>query len=164
MIAPADSERTTEDKTVGMGQIALGPPPVCLTAVLGSCIGITLYHKRLRLAALAHVILPHGGRHGENPGKFSNTAVPQMLELLKQHGAAPGELVAKIIGGACMFSSGGPMHLGSDNVNAASRALELAGVPLVATDVGGNIGRRVSLDCNTGLVTVEGIGRPPRTA
>jgi len=163
MTVPANSERTTESKTVGMGQIALGAPPVCLTAVLGSCIGTTLYHQRLRLGMLAHVILPHNFGHGEAPGKFGDTAVPQMLEILKQHGAAPGELVAKIIGGASMFDSGRPVQVGRDNVNAASEAIKLAGIPLVATEVGGNIGRRISLDCSTGLVTVESIGRPPRT-
>jgi len=146
-----------------MGQIGIATKPVRLSAVLGSCVGVALYHQRLGLGVLGHVVLPESNGRAGLPGKFADTACEHMLQVLKQRSAfAPG-LVAKIAGGARMFGVSGPMQIGEDNVEAAARRLEAAGVRIAAKDVGGTSGRRISLDCGTGMLTVEIVGKPPRT-
>ena len=153
----------TETKNVGMGQVVVAGQPDCLTAVLGSCIGVAIYHERLRIGALAHVVLPESNGRTTTPGKFADTAIPYMLDLLKQRGAHAPVLVAKLIGGACMFGGKGPMQVGESNMQAVLKALQAAHVRVAAKDVGGNAGRRVLLDCQTGLLTVNTVGNPPRT-
>lgn len=149
--------------SVGMGQILLARKPVRLTAVLGSCVGVALYHPRLQLGALAHVVLPDSnGRAPAQPGKFADTAVPHMVELLQREGAKPSGLVAKIAGGACMFGSPGPLQIGEANVRAVTAALEQAGLRVAASDVGGTSGRRVHLDTANGAMHVEIAGQAPR--
>lgn len=149
--------------TVGMGQIMIARKPVCLTAVLGSCVGVGLYHPRIQIGALAHVVLPDSSGRAATPGKFADTAIPHMLQLLERQGVNASGLIAKLAGGACMFGSPGPMQIGEANVKAAIKALEAARVRVAASDVGGTAGRRVRLDCATGAMTVECVGSPVRS-
>jgi chemotaxis protein CheD len=55
------------------------------------------------------------------------------------------------------------MLIGEANIEAVLRGLAQAGIRVVAKDVGGNKGRRVALDCSTGLLEIENIGCPSRT-
>ncbi len=149
-----------ETKTVGMGKVAVAGEHARLTAVLGSCIGVAVHHLRSRRGALAHVVLPDSDGRATAPGKFADTAVPYILSQL---GVPPTSLTAKIVGGARMFGTKGPMQIGETNIKAVVEALDKAGVRLAARDVGGRSGRRIALDCETGELTVETVGNPPKT-
>ncbi len=151
------------DTSVGMGQIAVAKGPARLTAVLGSCIGVALYHERLHLGSLAHVVLPKPSTRATPPGKFAETAIPEMITLLEKQGANRAGLKAKITGGACMFGTTGPMQIGNANTEAVLQALQAARIPVVAQETGGNKGRRIHLDCQTGVVTVDCVGAPSKT-
>ncbi len=152
-----------ETANVGMGQLAIAGRPGRLTAVLGSCVGVALYHPRLRVGAMAHVVLPESCGRAAPAGKFADTAVPEMIRELQKRGANPAGLVAKIAGGACMFGAGGPLQIGEDNVRAVLSALARAGVRVAAQDTGGKTGRRVTLDTETGSLLVETAGKSPQT-
>jgi len=154
---------TTGNRTVGMGRIAVAEGPICLSAVLGSCVGVTLHHRRSQRGNLAHVVLPRCSSQSSGAGKFADTAIPQMLRWFEQRGTRPADLVAKIVGGACMFGNGGPMQIGQTNVDVATQLLRDVGVRIAGKDVGGTSGRRITFDCSTGLVTVETVGNPCRT-
>ena len=154
--------RTTENATVGMGQIALAQAPARLTAVLGSCIGVALHCRRLQLGALAHVVLPASHGHVTAPGKFADTAILHMLELFRKENAHPGDIIAKMAGGACMFGAEGPMQIGRDNLAAISQLLADAGIRIAKQDTGGTAGRRITFDCGTGQLIVATVGNPPQ--
>jgi len=157
--------QTTQDaceSNVGMGQVVVAQGPHRLRAVLGSCVGVTLYHPRLRVGALAHVVLPRSNGRTSSPGKYADTAVDHMIELLRQRGVPTAGLVAKLAGGAQMFGPSGAMQIGRDNVQAISQALQAAGIRVAAQDVGGEKGRRVTLDCQTGQLTIHIVGQPPK--
>jgi chemotaxis protein CheD len=112
---------------------------------------------------LAHVILPDSqARVQAAPGKFADTAVPHMLKLLAQAGAPVSGLVAKLAGGANMFGHNGPLQIGLANGEAVGKALAAAGVRIVAQDIGGNQGRRISLDSATGDMVIEIAGAAVR--
>jgi chemotaxis protein CheD len=163
-MASCTAIETTENSNVGMGQMAIAKAPVCLTAVLGSCIGVALYHRRLRLGMLSHVVLPDSnGRAAASPGKFADTAIPEMLRVLAEHSAYPPGLTAKIAGGACMFGASGPMQVGQTNEQAVTQMLRDAGISITAQDVGGTAGRRICFDCATGAVSIDCAGKPTRT-
>lgn len=155
--ATATTERALH---VGMGEAAAVRAPASLTSVLGSCVGIVLYHPRQRVGAMAHVVLPDSTGRSGTPGKFADTAIPHLLELLRAAGASPAGLVAKMAGGASMFASGGPLQVGESNVQAVLRALEAMHIPVAAQHVGGSKGRRVHLDATTGTLKVEVVGCP----
>jgi len=148
---------------VGMGQIVFGQAPDRLASILGSCVGVSLHSSRTRQAVLAHVILPYSqGRKQTAPGKFADTAIPHMLKLLSQAGVLPGGLLAKVAGGSNMFGHNGPLQIGAANGEAVVKALADAGIRVAAHDIGGNLGRRISLDCATGEMTIEIAGSNSR--
>jgi chemotaxis protein CheD len=151
-----------ENKAVGMGQIAVAQAPARLTSVLGSCVGVAMYHPRMHLGCLAHVVLPRASGSVAAPGKFADSAVPHMLQLLEKQGANRGGLVVKICGGACMFNTTGPLQIGDANIEAVTAVLQAAGLHIAARDVGGTAGRRVALDCSTGQLTVDTAGSHSR--
>ena len=148
---------------VGMGQTAAGKAPVHFKTVLGSCIGLVLYHPRLKMGAMTHIVLPDSAERGGAPGKFADTAVPHMLQLLKGQGVPLHGLTAKYAGGANMFGGTGPMKIGDANAEAVSRALRIAGIQVAGQEVGGTKGRRVTFDCSTGEMTIAVVGQPERT-
>ena len=132
-----------------------------VTIGLGSCVAIAMHDARFRVAGLAHVLLPDPStaRDASNPARFAQTAVPFLVAEMQAMGAR-GAITAKIAGGAALFGSmlgavGG--QVGARNVIAARAALTAAGIPLVGEEVGGNAGRSVSFDVNTGTLTVRSV-------
>ena len=158
------AERLANERSVGMGQAVVARGPTRLTAILGSCVAIALYSPKLRLGALGHVVLPRSNGGTAYPAKFADTAVPHMLSELKEQGVPPGALVAKIVGGACMFGSNSRlMDVGEANTQAAVEALDAANIQVTARDVAGTAGRRICLDLATGCLSISSPGHPPRT-
>ena len=152
-----------KDTLVGMGQIAAGRAPERMKSILGSCIGLAIYHPRLKTGVMAHIVLPDSAGRGGTRGKFADTAVPEMLKLLKELGAPAHGLTAKLAGGANMFAGTGPLKIGDANAEAVTQALKSAGIRAAGQDVGGTKGRRVTFDCTSGEMTVECVGQPART-
>ena len=143
---------------VGMGQILLGEAPSVLVSVLGSCVGVALYDPVRRCGALAHIVLPRAEGRTAAPGKFADTAVPAAIEQLEAAGASRRRLQAQLAGGAAMFASNGPLHIGEANLNAVVAALAEAGIPVVGRHVGGRQGRRIRFATDTGAATVQVAG------
>jgi chemotaxis protein CheD len=153
------SNNPVQQVLVGMGQIAAGEAPQRMRAILGSCVGLALYHSKCRTGAMAHIVLPDSAGRDGAPGKFADTAVPSMLQLLRRQGLTPAGMSAKLAGGANMFNGSGPLQIGNTNIEAVRKALKAAGIPIVGEDVGGAHGRRIEFDCSNGNLTVQGAGR-----
>lgn len=136
-------------------------PAVIATIGLGSCVAITLYDASTRIGGLAHILLPNElmSRDVSNHAKFPATAVPLLLDTMRTRGST-GVVTAKIVGGASMFASLLPIsgiNIGERNVAATREALELARIPLMAHDIGGDYGRSVYLHLNDGRVFVRSL-------
>lgn len=136
---------------------------VLATVGVGSCVGIVLYDATARVGALAHILLPSPdmARDRSNPARFAETAVPFLLDAMRDVGAA-GPFVAKLVGGAHMFAGLLPASgekLGDRNVEAARRALAAHGVEIVGEQTGGDFGRTAFLDVADGRVTVRSLLR-----
>lgn len=145
--------------SAGMGQIVHAAAPDTLTTVLGSCIGVAIYHPRTKQALLAHIVLPASSGRAASAGKFADTAIPEMQKQLAQLGLCDGTVVVKLAGGANMFGiPSGPMQVGEGNIAAVEAALSKAKLKIAARHVGGSKGRRVTFDCQTGIYKVEIVG------
>ena len=81
-------------------------------------------------------------------------------------GATKARLVAKIAGGAQMFSFSNAtdiMRVGTRNAEVCKQVLRRNGIKVVAEDTGGNYGRTVSIDLATGVYKVKTIDRGEKT-
>jgi len=150
--------------SVPMGGIAVARDSGTLRTFLGSCIGVALHDRRLAVAGLAHVVLPRADGRTDHPGKYADTALPELLHRLR--GIADGRAVrpaAKLVGGARMFAFRSATAIGEENLAAVEEVLASLGIPVLGRACGGSRGRRMSLDVASGTVTVEAVGAPPET-
>src|SRR5688572_26018800 len=130
---------------ITIADFAIGRSPQILeTKALGSCIAVCLYDPVKKMGALAHTILPHSIDDNLNILRFTDTAVPRMLEELIKEGVQLKDLEAHIVGGASMFPDlEDYLRLGDKNVEAAEMILTSHGIPIKSKEVGGHTGRSV---------------------
>lgn len=150
-----------------IGQVALTHSPNILQSVLGSCIGAVIYDHSVKLAGMAHILLPDstGKKGGALVGKYADQAIPCLYDALIKHGATTGKIKAKIAGGARMFTKAMEYQkndVGTKNIEAVKVALKKIGVPVVANDLGGLAGRKVEFDINTLEYKIEDFSRNRR--
>lgn len=147
--------------SIGIAGMKVVHSPDTIRTVLGSCVGIAIFDRVARIGGLAHVILPDSKEGTGDPGKFGDTAVDQLLEMILSEGAERKRLAAKYAGGAAMFGTATVGNLGARNADAVQARLAHHGIRAVAKEVGGTKGRKMLLDPATGDVTVEIIGETP---
>jgi len=135
-----------------------------LRTFLGSCVGLVLYDRRRKIAGLAHIVLPESHGPVQQPGKYADTAVKELLRQLKEMAnGEPLQVTAKLAGGAKMFGFQAGMTIGDQNVRAIEHLLSTEGITIMGRCVGGEHGRRMTLDVGSGVVTIQTVGITPDT-
>ncbi|WP_306798581.1 chemotaxis protein CheD [Oceanobacillus saliphilus] len=130
-------------------------PDKIRTSGLGSCVGVVIYDASKKIAGLSHVLLPDSSATKQvklNQYKYADTAIPSLVDLLLENGARKFALKAKIAGGAQMFqfnSGSDIMRIGPRNTEAVEQKLMELKIPIIALDVGGNVGRTIEFDPET---------------
>ncbi|HSP06901.1 MAG TPA: chemotaxis protein CheD [Acidobacteriota bacterium] len=127
---------------------------------LGSCIGLFLYDSSVKVGGLAHIMLP-GRKPEEVPvdsSRYAENAFENLTDQMARLGASPGRIGAILIGGAHMFRDAYEdvrQTIGQKNQDAVLDMLRRRLVPIVAHDLGGEIGRTMEADVSTGTVIVR---------
>ncbi len=130
---------------------------VLTTSGLGSCIGIALYDEPTGAAGLVHIMLPTAEDvEGGNRAKFADTGVTELVEALEAVGASASTMQAKIAGGSDMldFSENGS-SIGSRNLEQVRETLAEFDIPIAGEDVGGDHGRSLRLEADSGDLVVK---------
>ncbi len=148
---------------VGMAEMKIitSPDDILIALGLGSCVGICAYDKTARIAGLSHVVLPDSSGHEACAGKFANSAVPLLLEAMCSKGATMRNIRIALAGGAQLFSfsgNGPKLEIGLRNATAVQMHLDKLNMTVVASDLGGTVGRTVHL-YGDGRVRVKTIGK-----
>lgn len=149
---------------VGMADLQCSRHPCIITTLgLGSCVGIALYDPVNKVAGLAHIMLPSSQQavNKSNAAKFADTAIYKLVEDMVAIGAARTQMLAKLAGGAQMFSfndTSEMLRIGTRNVSASKEVLKSLKIPIVAEDTGGNYGRTVEIHSETGKLMIKTIG------
>ena len=151
---------------VGIGEYQVGQATGSIvTRGLGSCVGITLWDRQLRIGGLAHIMLPNSREFSSysNSNKFADLALPALYNDIKaRSGMRRPDLVAKLAGGARMFAftSDRPgFDIGQRNVEMVRHVLARMSIPVSAIDVGGSWGRTMILDLASGDVRIRTVGK-----
>ncbi|GGE46337.1 chemoreceptor glutamine deamidase CheD [Pullulanibacillus camelliae] len=135
---------------------------------LGSCVGLVLYDLQKPIAGMAHIMLPDSEiSRGKAypPGKFANTAVPELLKQLLALGAIKENIRAKMAGGAEMFrtTTNWTANIGQRNVEAVKEQLDLLHLQLKGEDVGGNFGRTIRFINETKALHIHTVTKGDKT-
>jgi len=150
---------------VGMADYKMGKETdVLITLGLGSCVGIILYDKMKKIGGMAHIMLPSSReiKNNSNRAKFADTAIDDLLESMIKMGASKNRLIAKIAGGAQMFSvslKSDNLNIGKRNVIAVKEKLSDMRISIIAEDVLGNFGRTIEFNCSDGGLSIKTIGQ-----
>jgi chemotaxis protein CheD len=147
---------------LGIGELAATCEPnvELMIHALGSCVGVVMMDPAVRGIALDHVALPESTASPEHaqrlPGYFADTAIPAMLNALKQCGSRANgtELIVKLVGGAVFLDKQNVFNIGKRNVLALKKTLWQHGIGVMAEDVGGHTSRTVIVDTGDGRVRI----------
>ena len=139
------------------GQLLASAEPVRATTILGSCVAVCLWDRRLRLGGINHYLLPHWVGNGQLSPRFGNVAIGLLIDRLLSLASQKRNLQAKVFGGASVIGAlrVRKNHLGGKNVDLARSLLREYGIRLVAEDVGGRRGRRLVFHTDSGEAWVR---------
>lgn len=137
------------------------------TLGLGSCVGIAIRDPATGVGGLAHIMLPDSTeiRNNQNRPKFADTGIEDLVREIVRKGGNRSRLVAKIAGGAQMFSFGSKstmIRVGERNVEASKKKLRELRIPLLAEDTGKTYGRTVVFYPKTGDFLIRAVGMPEK--
>jgi chemotaxis protein CheD len=143
------------------------PPDLITTLGLGSCVGIAIRDPNTKIGGLAHIMLPDSKAitNNSNIPKFADTGIEELVKRLVGMGANRSRLVAKIAGGAQMFTAqtnNDIGRVGERNVEASKKKLREMRITILAEDCGLNYGRTVIFNPATGDFTIRAVGKPEK--
>lgn len=151
--------------TVGIADLNIAKgDDVVATYALGSCVGICLYDAELKLAGLAHIMLPwskEAPTPADNMRRYADTGITELIQKMVNSGAKKYRLTAKIAGGAQMFTTMSTVfNIGERNVEAVKTVLKTYNIPIVAEQTGSNFGRTVFFHANDGIMEIRAATKP----
>ena len=151
---------------VGMADLKTCLSPNGVTTLgLGSCVGIAIRDPGAKVGGLAHIMLPDSTairNSHQNIAKFADTGIDELVRQMELLGAKRKNMVAKIAGGATMFTFQGKndmVQIGERNVEATKVKLKQLGIPILAEDTGANYGRTVTFFPETGDFHIRAVGK-----
>ncbi len=150
---------------VGLGEVKTSQDPAeVLTCLgLGSCIGVCMYDPVAKVAGMAHIVLPSSdGKPEKTGGKYADTGVPMLLEMMLKRGAIKSRVIVKIAGGAQISRAkglGDAFQIGERNVEAMQAVFSAASMKIKASDTGGHHGRTMRFNLDTGQTMVTTAGK-----
>ena len=135
------------------GEVIFSKKPMIVATILGSCVSITFYNKRTKIAGISHCQLPKckgphtGCEECEDPYKYVDCTIRKMLEKFMSLKINKDEIEVKIFGGGDVLNKSNSLvkskTVGRQNIDAAIRTVQKSNLNLVAMDVGGKTGRKI---------------------
>ncbi|TAJ15283.1 chemotaxis protein CheD [Marinilabiliaceae bacterium JC017] len=128
--------------------------PYVVKTILGSCVAICLWDKRLKIGGMNHYMLSNWNGNDLASPKYGNIAIDKLVERMFALGSRIEDLQAKIFGGGELLESGQGKStlIGERNIRVARLMLEEKRIPIVASSTGGRRGRKILFFTDTGEV------------
>lgn len=115
---------------------------------------------------MVHVALPESAinlaKAQTKPGYFADTGIPALIRDMMALGCTggPKQMIAKITGGSKIMDPNNVFNIGNRNVLAIKKILWKYGVSPRSEDVGGTMSRTVTVNAQTGKITLSSPGIP----
>lgn len=144
------------------GQFYFGRAHNPIRTILGSCIAITMWNERTKIGGMCHYKLPVRSKPLSVylDGNYGDEAIQLFIENMKHHRLKPHEMQVGVYGAGNMFKdiiNDDSRSISAQNIRLANNLLPSLGFTISHKDYGGSISRRVSLDIETGEVSLETI-------
>jgi chemotaxis protein CheD len=123
------------------GELFCERAPHRIGTILGSCVAVCLWSKRLRFGGMNHFLLPRRPVDAEPSNRFGDVAIANLIERMIALGSPLRDIQAKLFGGANVLGAGSTENsVGRQNVGLAVAELRRYRVPIVASRLAGNDG------------------------
>lgn len=152
------------DLNLNPGELYLARGPAILRTILGSCIGVTFWSRRLGAGAMCHGVLPRcpPGADPSEGARYVDFSIRHLARQFDALGARRGELEVKLFGGADVLPvalTPGKLSVGAQNCSVAIEVIDEEGLTICASDVGGVRGRRIHFHTGTGEVLLHRLAK-----
>ncbi len=147
------------------GEMHFSHEPSLVITVLGSCLSVTMYSRRMGIGGICHGLLPECenkkscSRECREGFRYVECSILQMLHLFDKAGAKRSEIEVMCFGGADMFSrkveKPGLVSVGRQNITKAETILQREGLKIKKQDVGGLGGRKIYFYTQNGEVLLK---------
>lgn len=149
------------------GEVQVGTEPdVVLSTLLGSCVAACLFDPVARVFGMNHFLLASRSPHkhlnlNSAQGRYGLYAMELLVNALLAQGAHRRRLQAKVFGGAnVLYSPPNSMFaIGDMNALFVQEYLKREGIPLMASDLGGQRGRQIHFYGQDFAVDVRLLGK-----
>jgi len=147
------------------GELRIAKDPTIVSMVLGSCISVTMFCRRLRIGAACHAALPayQGQNTDDNPLRFVDYSIQFMVCKFRQLGIKSSQIAVKLFGGADILNTEGRgnnfLSIGKLNIESAKKTIEFEGLKLLAANTGGESGRKIFFYTDTGEIFLKRLPR-----
>ncbi len=140
------------------GQLAVTESPCTLATILGSCVAVSLYDAGRRAGGLNHFLLPTAPA-SESSTRYGDIATQRLIDEMRRLGSKPADLIAAVIGGACVLDAyqARKAELGLNNARMAVAILVEAGIRIERQETGGSRGRRVAFHVHDGTIDIKSL-------
>ncbi|MFK5857082.1 MAG: chemotaxis protein CheD [Bacteroidota bacterium] len=138
------------------GALKFSSKPMEITTLLGSCVSVCLWDPRLKIGGMNHYMMPLWNGTGLASPKFGNIAIEKLIKSLISLGSHHNDIVAKVFGGAAVLNSSECIfNIGERNIDIQENILKQMGINVVAKSLGGDKGRKLIFNTDTGLVKMK---------
>lgn len=148
---------------VQIGEVKIGREGQILNAILGSCIGLGFLYPQKGVFGLAHCLLSRAKTEtDEIGGRNVDQAIYSLQSLMDVSKLDFRKIQVIVAGGSNMTmpADTDPKRLvGSINANYAYKSVRALGLRNIHEDVGGELGRQVTIDCTSGEFSIASIPR-----
>lgn len=142
------------------GYIFVPATPTLISAVLGSCVAVSLWDRKLEFGGMNHYLYPRVGDPTAATAQYGNVATSTLIRLFLENGSRLENLEAQILGGAIQAGNGvASVDIGEQNVAVARSIVQARGIHIASQDVGGSKGRKVIYNSQTNEVIVIRVER-----
>jgi chemotaxis protein CheD len=140
------------------GEIHAAEQPALVKTILGSCVSAIFFNRRQCIGAMCHALLPSGDCRMEG-FRYLDCAMYWMLEWFDERDIPRKEVEVRLVGGADVLAPNSLCSrgetVGRKNIQKAMEIVERERLNLVARDLGGRRGRKVSFFTDSGEIVVE---------
>ena len=131
-----------QQKVIYSEQLHIAVEPTEISTVLGSCVAVCLYCTKTKISGMNHYLMPLWNGNGLKSLKYGNVSTERLIDGMLNAGADLRHIEAKIFGGGVIHINA-EHSVGPRNIQVALDILKVYKIPVIASDIGGDKGRRV---------------------
>ncbi|HEX3008417.1 MAG TPA: chemotaxis protein CheD [Bacteroidales bacterium] len=145
-------------------ELFVSKTPYQVNTILGSCVAVCLFDPILQIGGINHYMLPYWNGQGLASPKYGNIAIERLADKMVALGCNKSNLKAKVFGGGEVIETNiVQFHIGQRNIEVARTILEEMKIPIVASSLGGKLGRKIEYLTSTGDVRQKYVQKTQQT-